>query len=104
MKYYGTFYRSALPSRFARMTQLLPDVLDPTKVRAAAAFTNAKAGWKPVTTRAPRGCSPPGDGAKQIGDPSDKSRMNREVHVRFCGSRWRFPPATPARPWATIRR
>src|SRR6185503_8169705 len=48
--------------------------------------------------RSTRGSSHTGPGpplSPPSGDQGDKSRMNREVHVRICGSRRvRLPPAT----------
>ena len=102
MQYYGAFYRSALYPLLTRINAYLMRWVR-KKYHRFQGRRQLQQAWQRVTTQYPRffahwawtTASPPS------GDQGDKSRMNREVHVRICGSRRvRLPPATrPHRVW-----
>jgi len=58
------------------------------KYERLRSFTKAKVCWRRVTVRCPRLFAHwRWTGPAAPGDQGDKSRMNREVHVRIRGSR-----------------
>ena len=94
MHYYGRFYRSALYPLLARINAYLVRWIRKKykRLRGPQSPRKLAAGHRdgiPASSRTGHGSPQPGC------DQDDKSRMNREVHVRICGSREvRFPPAT----------
>ena len=78
--------------------QRLPDALGPQEISPVPGTPRVPAGVAAGRYASTRGSSPTGSGqppSRPSGDQGDKSRMNREVHVRICGSRRvRLPPAT----------
>ena len=96
MQYYGAFYRSALYPLLTRINAYLMRWVRKKyrRFQDAASSSRRGSGSLPST----RGSSPTGSGqppSRPSGDQGDKSRINREVHVRICGSRRvRLPPAT----------
>ena len=96
MQYYGAFYRSALYPLLTRINAYLMRWVR-KKYRRFQGRREFQQAWQRVTTQYPR-FLPTGSGqppSRPSGDQGDKSRMNREVHVRICGSRRvRLPPAT----------
>jgi len=86
MQYYGRFRRSALSALLARINAYLVRWIRKKYRRLQGAHKpTASCGRSPQGTPA---CSRTGNGSPQPGcDQGDKSRMNREVHVRICGSR-----------------
>ena len=96
MQYYGAFYRSALYPLLTRINAYLMRWVR-KKYRRFQGRREFQRAWQRVTTQY-RGSSPTGNGrpaSPPSGDQGDKSRMNREIHVRFRGSRRvRPPPAT----------
>ena len=97
MQYYGAFYRSALYPLLTRINAYLMRWVR-KKYRRFKGRRAVPAGMAAGHRQSTRGSSRTGNGpppSPPSGDQGDKSRMNREVHVRICGSRRvRLPPAT----------
>src|SRR5664280_3501649 len=86
-QYYGAFYRSALHGLLSRINAYLLRWIR-RKYERLRSFTKAKVCWRRVTVRCPRLFAHwRWTGPAAPGDQGDKSRMNREVHVRIRGSR-----------------
>ena len=94
MNYYGAFYRSALYSP-PGTHQRLPAAVGPQQVPAAASTQESPGRVERRSPSGIPGSSRTGPGLTGIppsGDQDDKSRINREVHVRICESPGvRFP-------------
>lgn len=88
MIYYGAFHRSALYPLLTRINAYLMRWVR-TRYRRFQGRRQFQQAWQRVTTGYPRFFAhwawttavPP------FGDQNGESRMNRELHVRICGSR-----------------
>ena len=91
MQYYGAFYRSALYPLLQRINAYLMRWIR-KKYERLRAINKAKASWRRRHRHVPGAVRPLGlDSRSASGDQDDKSRMNREVHVRICGGRGLCP-------------
>jgi Group II intron, maturase-specific domain len=85
VQYYGAFYPTALHSLLRRINTYLIRFLQ-KKYRRLGSFPGRWPAGGASSTSNP-GCSRTGHRPPRPGDDDDKSRMNREGHVRIRGSR-----------------
>jgi hypothetical protein len=81
MQYYGAFYRSALHPFLQRINTYLMRWIG-KKYKRLKAYHKAKVRWQRITSQY-LACSTTGHGTPIRDDQDDKSRMNRQVHLRI---------------------
>lgn len=103
MNYYGAFYRSALTPFLQRINAyLMRWVRKKYRRLQDVERPNRRGSGSSSSTRGSSRTGPGSKASQLSGDQGDKSRMNREVHVRICESREvRFLPATRP-PWRQL--